>query len=359
MIYTKATKKIIFLLAAAMTVLYYYPMTAGGEDLSQLIEKDTAERPAVSIIAGGIEGRVSLDLRNIDVIDALKFLSLKTGMNIITTKNVTGRVTLTVEKVPVQDIFDIMLRSNDLAYIKQGEIYNIMTKAEYKELLGKNFSDLRQVRTFRLQYAIPEQAFALLEALKSDIGRVLVEPDSGTVLIMDTPDAIKEIEKALAMLEEKNAVRVFNLQYAKAKDVEEHLKLQLDAKKVGSIKANERLNQVVVQALPDRMTEIEKLIQSLDTKTKEVLISTSIIKVKLSDQMDTGIEWEGLAKVGAQYGMTYFGSVPFGAVQLAADAWRDRVEVLHDLGAGSAAIRPAVIQPILQAPRFLPAIACT
>jgi type II secretory pathway component GspD/PulD (secretin) len=71
-----------------------------------------------------------------------------------------------------------------------------MTEEEYKVLYGKRFSDLREVKTFRLKYAIPEQAFNMLDALKSSIGRVLVDENTGTVLIMDTPDKIREMKKA-------------------------------------------------------------------------------------------------------------------------------------------------------------------
>ncbi|MBU0548872.1 MAG: hypothetical protein KJ838_00905, partial [Candidatus Omnitrophica bacterium] len=78
------------------------------------------------------EGMISLDLRNIEIADALKFLSAKAGFNIIPTKDVSGRITLMVENVSVMDVFDIMLRSNSLAYEKQGEIYNVMTEKEYK-----------------------------------------------------------------------------------------------------------------------------------------------------------------------------------------------------------------------------------
>ena len=107
------------------------------------------------------------------------FLSMKTGVNMISTKDVSGRVTLMVLNVPAKDVFDIMLRSNGLAYTKEGEIYNIMSGDEYKALFGKKFSDIREVKVFKIKYAIPEQVFTMLDALKSEIGRVLVEPDSG------------------------------------------------------------------------------------------------------------------------------------------------------------------------------------
>jgi type IV pilus assembly protein PilQ len=266
-------------------------------------------------MAAGMDGRISLDLRNIEVTDALKFLSMKTGINMISTKDVAGRVTLMVLNVPAKDVFDIMLRSNGLAYTKEGEIYNIMTGDEYKTLFGKKFADIRVVKVFKIKYAIPEQVFTMLDALKSDIGRVLVEPDSGTALIMDTPDKIAEIEKALATLEQKNLVRVFQLKYAKAKDIEEQLKAQLDAKKVGTIKADERSNQVIVQTLPERMSNIEKMIAKLDQKTKQVLIDSTIIKVKLTNQLETGADWEGLVGAASEYGMAYLGASPFSVIK--------------------------------------------
>ncbi|MBI3602449.1 MAG: secretin and TonB N-terminal domain-containing protein [Candidatus Omnitrophica bacterium] len=286
----------------------------------------------VSPIPGGMEGKLSLDLRSIDIVDALKFLAVKVGLNIIATKNVTGRVTLMVDSVPVKDVFDIMLRSNGLAFVKEGDIYNVMTEDEYKAMYGRKFSDLRQVKAFRLQYAIPEQAFSMLDALKSDVGRVLVDPDSGTVMIMDTPDNIKRTEQALLTLEQKNLVQVFTLKYARAKEVEEQLKPQLDGKKVGFIKADDRSNQIIVQALPERMSAIERLISSMDKKTKEVLIDTKIVKVKLSTELTSGVDWEGLFNVGSQLGTTYVGSYPFSVLQASTAAWQSRQSFLNSQG---------------------------
>jgi type II secretory pathway component GspD/PulD (secretin) len=317
-----------------LTVILLYCIVSPSEaedNTTQLAQGMLIGQAAPASIPSGMLARISLDLRNIEVADALKFLAIKAGLNIVPTKNVAGRVTLTVENVPVQDIFDIMLRSNSLAYDRKGEIYNIMTETEYKALYGRNFSDTRQVMLFRLKYAIPEKAFTLLDTLKSDIGRILVEPESGTVLLMDTAENLMEAKKALYALEQKSSIKVFGLKYAKAKDIEEQLKAQLDIKKVGTIKADERTNQVIVQALPERMDKIAELISALDKKTKAVLIDIKIIKIKLTNQLESGIEWEGIFNVAAKYGMTYVGSYPFSAVQAATDAWRSRKQVYSDM----------------------------
>ena len=286
----------------------------------------------VAATAVNINGTISLDLRNIDIVDALKFLSMKAGLNIITTKAVTGRVTLMVENALIQDVFDLMLRSNSLAYDKKGDIYNVMTQEEYRALYGKSFSDVRKVKVFYLKYTVPEQAFSLLDMLKSEVGRVMVDPESGNVLVMDSPARLELMDGVLKDFEEKNTVRIFKLNYAKAKDVEDALKNQLDTKKVGLIKSDERGNQIIVQTLPERMDQIAKLVSELDQKTKEVIIDVSIIQVKLSKDNELGVEWEGLFDVGRKLGMSYLGSYPFSSVQAANDPWRSRLETWNAVG---------------------------
>ena len=319
------------------TLVFFYLIliaclnSAFAQDSSGATAKLDAEQSSATGAFNTQEQKISLNLRNIDILEALKFFAMKTGLNIIPTRNVAGRVTLTVEDVPLKDVFDIMLRSNQLAYDKRGEIYNVMTEAEYKVLYGKSFFDVRQVKVFRLKSAIPEEAFRVLDAMKSNIGRLLVEVESGTVLIMDIPQKIQEVETALDAMEQKGCIKIFNLKYAKAKDVETQLKSQLDVKKVGTIKADERTNQIIVQTLPNRMQDIEMLVAGLDKKTKAVLIDTKIIKLKLSDQNDTGVKWEGLFNTGGNNGLTYMGSYPFSAVQSTTADWRSRQQVLSDM----------------------------
>ena len=238
--------------------------------------------------------RITVDLRNMEVVDALAYLALRSGMNIVTSKNVAGRVTFQLKDIPLQDIFDVTLLSNSLAYEKRGEIIYVLSEKEYEDRHGKTFSDARVVKVFHLNYAIPTKAFDLLDTLKSKVGRILVDQETGTVLLMDTPDRIKEMEESLMILEQKNNTQIFNLQYAQAQVVEEKLKAQLDNKSVGSIWADERNNQVIVQTLPERMDDITRIIQALDQKTKEVLIDVKIVKIKLNNELTAGFEWEGM-----------------------------------------------------------------
>ena len=246
------------------------------------------------MVGSGMDQLISLDLRSTEATDALKYLATKGGLNIAMSKNVSGRVNLFLTDVPIRDVFDLILRSNDLAYDKQGNVYNIMTEEEYRSFYGRKFSDLRQVKTFRLQYAIPQQAFNLLDTLKSEIGRLLVDEDSGTVMVIDTTDNLLQMERALATLEQGGMTRIIDLRYAKAKDVEERLNEHIEVNKLGYIRADERTNQLIIKTFPERMRELEQVVQALDRKTREVLIDAKIVKVAYSNSMDSGIDWDSV-----------------------------------------------------------------
>ncbi|MGE5307563.1 MAG: secretin N-terminal domain-containing protein [Deltaproteobacteria bacterium] len=276
---------------------------------------------------------VSLKFKDMDIVEALKFIAEKANINIIPTKDVQGKVTLDVSEVSVKDVFGIVMRSNNLAYEKKGNIYNVMTEKEYKDRYGKDFYDQRITKVFRLQYAIPDQVLNLLNTLKSEIGKVLLDADSGVILVMDTPEKVREMQETLDAMDRKGIIRVFDLKYARAKDIEEQLKSQLDTKKVGSIKSDERTNQVIVQTLPERMEDIARLIQGLDTKTRQILIDAKIVQVKLRSSTSSGVEWEGLFKLGnSKSGLSYLGSTPFSSVQSTTDSWRSRLNTYNTVG---------------------------
>ena len=169
-----------------------------------------------------------------------------------------------------------------------------MLATDYKTLHGVKWADPRQVKIFKLQYARPTDVLNVLATLKSGVGTAVVDNESGTVVIMDTPERIAKMKEAISSMDKESLTQVFELKYALAKEVEENLTSRLDAKGIGIIKADEQSNQVIITTLPKRMDEVEKIIAELDKKTRQVLIEAKIVKVTLSPDFDMGIEWERL-----------------------------------------------------------------
>lgn len=290
-----------------------YPSLAAQETIPPRIGIDTA--------SPGLQERVTLDLRNIEVGEALKFLALKGNMNMVIGKNVAGRISLYLTEVSVADVLEIMLLSNNLAIAKQGDIYNVMTETEYQALYGRRYADVRTAKIIKLRYAVPAQIFTVLSATKSDIGKVVIDEDSATLILLDTPDKIAEMEKVINEMEKGQNMRIFNLRYAKAADVEAQLRDRLDALKLGTVRSDERSNTLVVSALSKRMEEIEQIVQALDEKTREVLIEAKIIKVTLSNDFDMGINWQRLFRdAGNEIGIQKYAPVLSGTFPIAASA---------------------------------------
>lgn len=255
------------------------------------------------------DGGISM---NMEVELALREIAERAGMNVVMSKMVAGAGITSVDlkhKVRMRDLFDILLLSNRLACTKVGDIYYIMTREEYSKRYGSDYGDPRQVKAFRLQYASPEKAFAVTESLKSDIGDIIVDQDTGTIVLIDTPQKIAVMMETLAVLEEEMETVVINLNYADAKNVEDHLKAQLDKKKVGTIVADEGNNQVIITALPGRIKQAREIIKALDKKTKQVLIDANIIQIRLRDNFAAEVKWEGVFRTLS--GIDFLGSHPF------------------------------------------------
>ncbi|MCM8774977.1 MAG: hypothetical protein NC930_01280 [Candidatus Omnitrophica bacterium] len=240
----------------------------------------------------GFEKKIFLDLRDINVVDVLKFLALEGNLNIVTSKNVQGRSTLLLRNVKIQDAMDIILISNQLAYENKDGIIYVMTEDEYRQLYGKSFNDKRKILTRTLKYAKPSYVLSTLQSILSEIGKIIIDEETGTIVMIDSKEKLAQMDALLKEIEKKRETQVVKLQYADAREVEAKLQTELQAKSVGAILGDQRSNQVVVSAYPDRLKEILPIIKSLDSKAKAVLVDVRILQLTINPEFDYGIDWE-------------------------------------------------------------------
>ncbi len=255
--------------------------------------EETSSAPFLDIKTK-LEKNIFLDLRDINVVDVFKFLAVQGGLNIVTSKNVQGRSTLVLNRVKIQDALDILVISNQLAYEIKNDIIYIMTEDEYLASYGKNFNDKRKVLTRYLRYAKPSYGLSALQAIQSGVGKIVIDEDSGAVVMIDTNEKLMQMNGLLDEIEKNRDTQVVELQYAEAKGLEAQLKPQLDAKGVGTVFADERSNQLVVSAYPDRMDQILPMVRALDKRQKAVLLEARILQLTLNPRLDTGVNWNQL-----------------------------------------------------------------
>jgi len=249
----------------------------------------------------GLDNIVNLEtLQAWDVVQLIQFLASRGGLNnIIIGKGVAGLTTkLKFDNVTVREALEVVLSVNNLAYTVNGGIITIMSDAEYRLLFGTSFYDNKQVKLITLKYADPVRVAAMLTPVKSSIGTIVSDEKTGTIILIDTPSKIKEMEAIIASADINTLGRImptetktFVLQYADVSDVESDITSIL-SKEAGSILSNERLRTIIVTDLPHKMRQIEQVIAMFDRRKKQVFIEAKIIEIVLRDDFELGVNWD-------------------------------------------------------------------
>jgi type IV pilus assembly protein PilQ len=235
--------------------------------------------------------KITLDVKGMDVIDFLKMISQQSGMNIVASKNVTGRVTIFLKDVNAWDAFEIVLLSNDLAYEVKGDIVSVMTGREYETQYGERFRDKKEVGIVKLNYMKAVEISKTLTQVKSAIGKVVIDEGSNTLILMDTPEKISRMEEMIKGMDVPVQTRVFALDYAKSDKLNAKIQDML-TKGVGTMRFDERTNKIIVTDLPAKITEIDEVVNAFDEKTRQVLIDAKIVQVELNDEFNSGVNWD-------------------------------------------------------------------
>lgn len=288
----------------------------------------------------GLQKKISLDLRQMDILEVLKFLAQQGDLNIVPTKNVGGRVTMLLNDVRLQDAFDLIMLTNELGYIQEGKIIQVMTEAEYQRLVGDPFADRRLVQQLHLRYANAADVAAILGNMKSGVGKIVADPTTGTLILVDIREKLDQMvntARSLDMVSQPQDSHVFELKYAKAEVVRPEIEKVLSPK-FGTVRMDKRTNTLIVTDLPVRMQEVRKIISAFDRKTREVTIEAKIIQVRLGDRLQAGVDWEAIFKDVS--GLSVKGSLPIGLAQggkvtvgtLAQDKFTTVLQFLQTLG---------------------------
>ncbi|MFH0827368.1 MAG: secretin N-terminal domain-containing protein [Candidatus Omnitrophota bacterium] len=235
--------------------------------------------------------RISLDIKGMDVVDVLKMLATRSGMNIVIGKNVTGKVTLFLKNVDVKDVFEIILLANDLAYEKKENIINVMTQKDYELLYGERFQDKKEAKIVPIRYAKAVDLAKALVQIKSSIGKVVVDEGSNTVVLIDAPSKIIDMENFIRSADAPIKTKVFELKYGTADKLKDKLQ-EAVTKNIGSVSIDERTNKIAVTDYLTKLAEIEKLITAFDEKTPQVLIDAQIVEVRPTNKFEMGVDWD-------------------------------------------------------------------
>lgn len=193
------------------------------------LSKETVSPPTEKKM---IERTVSLEVKDADVIDVLRMLSRLGNINIITSPEVKGTVTMRFDNVPFSVAFSAILRAIECNAVEISE------------------------------------------------GVILVKPLK------------KDVEGELH-------TRIYNLNYAEAKDIKKVVdkflspkgRAEAVEKKVGEGGGTKRSSYLVVTDIPEKLAETDKLIAEIDKPSPQIAIETKFIETTISSDKIYGVDW--------------------------------------------------------------------
>jgi type IV pilus assembly protein PilQ len=153
-----------------------------------------------------------------DVRVVLRQLSVMFGANIVASKGVSGRVTVSLYDLTFDETLTAILKSSGLAHVKDGKFIYIYTVEELAAIKAASLK--MEVRTFKLDYITAADAQLLIKPAMSAEASIAVTPipetgitanasvagdnshaTSGVLVISDFPENIKRIAEIIAEID--------------------------------------------------------------------------------------------------------------------------------------------------------------
>ena len=158
--------------------------------------------------------RITLNFQDIEVRSVLAIIADFTGLNLVASDSVQGRVTLNLEDVPWDQALDLVLKSHGLASRQEGNVIVVAPAGELAQREQLEIQSREQIESLapltseyiQVRYARASDLADLLRreggfGLLSERGRVAVDQRTNTLLIQDTADQIDEILRTLDRLD--------------------------------------------------------------------------------------------------------------------------------------------------------------
>lgn len=186
--------------------------------------------------------RLSLNFQQIDTRAVLQLLADTSGLNIVVSDTVQGSVTLRLQDVPWDQALDIVLTTNGLDMRRNG---NVIIVAPADEIAARDRSRLAA------QAALEE-----LEPLRSELLQVNhARADELAALIAGAGGAAPMTSPR------------------------------------GSVAIDERTNTLLLHDIAERLTEIRRLVETLDVPIRQVLIESRVVIVNDDFSRELGVRF--------------------------------------------------------------------
>jgi type IV pilus assembly protein PilQ len=196
--------------------------------------------------------KISLDFKDADIHNILRLIAEVSNLNIITSEDVKGKITIRLVNVPWDQALEVILATKNLIKTEEGNVLRITTA----ETLRKEREERQKEEEILLK-------------------------------TRDTKVKLEEPERRIIKVNFANAIDLQKMIMEKEKEGKGFLSPQ------GTVKADTRTNTLIVQDVRSNLEEVEELIRELDSPTPQVLIEARVVQATTTFARSIGVQWGG------------------------------------------------------------------
>ncbi|MBA7596947.1 Type 3 secretion system secretin [subsurface metagenome] len=249
------------------------------------IEKEEAKKSIVDTVTETI----NLNLKEVEVVDAIRALSEISGIDIVLDDSVEGKITLNLKDKTFKDSLDLITKLKGLDYTEvTGTL--IIAKKDVIESYKKPIT-----RIYELKNASAEAAKGILDGYKTEGSKVNIVADArmNILIVTGTNEEIEKLEGIISTIDEELLTRTFKIDNAIYKEEIEGIKsmLSIIVPEEGRINIDSRQSEIIVKGTKEELDNVATMIVGLDKRAPQIMIQAKVIEITLDGEKDLGVKW--------------------------------------------------------------------
>jgi type II secretory pathway component GspD/PulD (secretin) len=177
------------MLRISLSVLMFQVLLAS---VGSAAEKSTVRVQSVD------HGRISLNLRAVDITEVMEMLSRKQRLNILLADGVEGTVSLNLYDVEVKEAIKLIAAAAGYAVEDRNGTYFVVKHDEMGKYTPGGVTELR---TFKVQYSDPALIAEIVKNHISGYGQITTLPERRLLVVEDTPLFLNRVERLLKAID--------------------------------------------------------------------------------------------------------------------------------------------------------------
>ena len=172
-------------LRRALFILFFFLLT---------IVSAVTDIPPVDIKSAHADitgGQISLDLRDVDLRDALSALAVKMGVNIIVLENEPVRINFKVQNIAPLDAMELIIQEQGLTYLRNANIIVVGTESQ----LQQDFFNQMILARFNLYYITADRFQTLVGQLGISQPTLTVDTNQNAVWVQGTAQTLQKVRE--------------------------------------------------------------------------------------------------------------------------------------------------------------------